>query len=75
MTTGLPLLHPDPEAIDGLALFTKAVELVGLVAAMHLLRRRRLTVHRYAPIPLGLTMLIACFSAFASLAVSHGHTV
>jgi hypothetical protein len=72
-TTGLPLLHPDPEAIDGLALFTKAVELVGLVAATHLLGRRHLSVRRFAPIPLGLTALITIFSALASLAVSNGH--
>jgi hypothetical protein len=72
-TTGLPLLHPDPEAIDGLALFTKAVELVGLVAATHLLGRPYLSVRRFAPIPLGLTALITIFSALASLAVSNGH--
>ena len=74
VTTGLPLLHPEQEAIDGLALFTKAVELVGLAAATRLLGRSSLPL-RYAPIPLGLTMLIASFSAFASLAVSHGHNV
>jgi hypothetical protein len=33
VTTGLPLLHPDPESIDGLGLATKAIELVGLLAA------------------------------------------
>jgi len=75
VTTGLPLVHPDREAIDGLALFTKAIELVGLAAATRLLRRRHPLLHRHAPIPLGLTMLITFFSAFASLAVSHGHTV
>jgi hypothetical protein len=37
VTTGLPLLHPQPEPVDGLALFTKAVEAVGLLAAAHLL--------------------------------------
>ncbi len=74
VTTGLPLLHPEQEAIDGLALFTKAVELVGLAAATRLLGRSSLPL-RYAPIPLGLTMLIASFSAFASLAASHGHNV
>ena len=72
-TTGLPLLHPDREAIDGLALFTKGVELVGLVAATRLLGRRHLSVRRFAPIPLGLTALITLFSALASLAVSNGH--
>ena len=38
-TVGFPILHPEPEAIDGLALFTKAVEAVGLVLAASLLRR------------------------------------
>jgi hypothetical protein len=40
-TTGLPLLHPDPEPVDGLALATKAIEAVGLLAAVHLLGRGR----------------------------------
>ena len=38
-TTGLPLLHSDPEPVDGLALATKAVEAVGLLAASSLIRR------------------------------------
>jgi hypothetical protein len=40
-TTGLPLLHPDPEPVDGLALATKAIEAIGLLAVLHLLRRGR----------------------------------
>ena len=40
VTTGLPVLHPEPEPVDGLALFTKAVELTGLAAATDLLRPR-----------------------------------
>jgi hypothetical protein len=32
-TTGLPLLHPEPEPVTGLALFTKGVEALGLLAA------------------------------------------
>lgn len=40
-TTGLPLLHPDVEPVDSLALATKAIELVGLFAAIHLLARDR----------------------------------
>ena len=32
-TTGLPLFHPDPEPLDGLALATKAIEAVGLLVA------------------------------------------
>jgi hypothetical protein len=39
-TTGVPLLHPHPEPVDGLALATKAFEAVGLTAAVSLLRRR-----------------------------------
>jgi hypothetical protein len=39
-TTGLPLLHPQPEPVDGLALATKAFEAVGLVTALNLLLRR-----------------------------------
>jgi hypothetical protein len=39
-TTGLPVLHPDPEPVDGLALATKAIETVGLLAATSLLWRR-----------------------------------
>jgi hypothetical protein len=38
-TTGLPVLHPHPEPIDGLALATKAIEAAGLVAATSLLWR------------------------------------
>jgi hypothetical protein len=38
-TTGLPLLHPDPEPVDGLALATKAIEAFGLLAATSLLWR------------------------------------
>ncbi len=39
ITTGVPVLHPDLEAVDGLALFTKAVEAIGLVTATSLVRR------------------------------------
>jgi hypothetical protein len=39
ITTGLPVLHPAPEPIDGLALATKAIELVGVLAAWSLVRR------------------------------------
>jgi hypothetical protein len=38
VTTGLPVLHPETEPVDGLALATKAFELVGLLAAVSLLR-------------------------------------
>jgi hypothetical protein len=39
-TTGFPVLRPEPEPVDGLALATKAFELVGLVTALSVLRRR-----------------------------------
>jgi hypothetical protein len=39
VTTGVPVLHPDVEAVDGLALFTKAVEIAGLVTAASQIRR------------------------------------
>jgi hypothetical protein len=39
-TTGVPVLHPAPEPVDGLALVTKAIEALGLLAAAALLRQR-----------------------------------
>ena len=36
ITVGVPVLHPDPEPADGLGLVTKAIELVGLAAALQL---------------------------------------
>ena len=40
ITTGVPVLHPHPEPVDGLALVTKAIEALGVLAATSLLRRR-----------------------------------
>ena len=53
-TTGLPLIHPDPEPVDGLALATKAIEAVGLATALVLIHRSKgsptWTAHaRHAP--------------------------
>jgi hypothetical protein len=45
ITTGVPVLLPHPEPIDGLALATKAIEIVGLLAAMSLLRWRVAITH------------------------------
>ena len=39
ITTGFPVLHPEVEAVDGLALFSKAVEVAGLVLVASALRR------------------------------------
>jgi CHASE2 domain-containing sensor protein len=44
VTSGLPILHPAPEPVTGLAIVTKAVETVGLLAASHLLWRGRTAV-------------------------------
>jgi hypothetical protein len=41
ITSGLPVLHPSPEPVDGLAVATKLVEAVGLAAALALLWRGR----------------------------------
>jgi hypothetical protein len=39
ISTGVPVLHPEVEGVDGLALVTKAVEGIGAVAATSLVRR------------------------------------
>ena len=39
ITTGVPILHPNVEPVEGLAVFTKAVEMAGLVAAADLLSK------------------------------------
>jgi hypothetical protein len=39
ISSGLPVLHPEPEPIDALALVTKAIEAFGLAAASSLLWR------------------------------------
>jgi hypothetical protein len=44
LTTGFPVLHPEQEVVDGLAVFTKTIEAVGLVLAASLLRRPSLAV-------------------------------
>ena len=44
VTTGLPVLHPEVEPVDGLALFTKAIEAIGLTAATSILWHRRLGI-------------------------------
>lgn len=40
ITTGVPVFHPHPEPVDGLAIATKAIEIAGLLAATSLLRPR-----------------------------------
>jgi hypothetical protein len=43
VSTGIPLVHPDPEPVDVLGVATKAVEAAGLAAAALLLRQTRLS--------------------------------
>jgi hypothetical protein len=45
VTTGMPVLHPDAEPVDGLAVFTKAVEVAGLVTAVSVIRGPSFTFH------------------------------
>ena len=49
IATGFPVLHPEAEAVDGLAVFTKAVEGAGLVLATSLLRRPSLAISLTQP--------------------------
>ena len=49
VTTGLPVFHPSPEPVEGLALVTKAIEAVGVVAAWSLLRRRHASPALHQP--------------------------
>jgi hypothetical protein len=49
ITTGVPVLHPELEAIDALALFTKVVEAIGLVLTTTLLWRSSLAANLTQP--------------------------
>ena len=44
VTTGVPVLHPDREIVDGVGIFSKAIEAAGLVLAAGLLRRPSLAL-------------------------------
>jgi hypothetical protein len=54
-TSGLPVLHPDPEPVDGLAVATKVIEGAGLLAVARLLWRGRPAVAALRPQPKGTT--------------------
>ena len=73
VTTGVPVLHPDPEAVDALALVTKAIEAIGLVAAVSLLRRPQAEAAAPRSLPLAVAAIVAVFSAFVALELSAGH--
>jgi hypothetical protein len=49
LTTGFPVLHPEPEAVDALALFTKVIEAMGAVLAASLVRRPLLAITATQP--------------------------
>ena len=53
VSSGLPVLHPEPEPLHALAVVTKAIEGAGLVAALHLLRLGRSGVVIPFPSPKG----------------------
>jgi hypothetical protein len=55
VTAGIPVLHPEPEPVDGLGLATKAIELVGLAAALRLFTSRRAVGRLTRLQPKGLT--------------------
>jgi hypothetical protein len=44
LTTGFPVLHPDAEAVEAVAVSTKAIEAIGLVLVASLLRRPSLAI-------------------------------
>jgi hypothetical protein len=54
-TTGIPVLHPEAEPVDGLALATKAIELAGLVMALGLVVQARPAGLLVPPRPKGTT--------------------
>lgn len=49
VTTGVPVLHPERETVDGLALFTKAIEVVGLLTAVTALRPPLVPIRHMQP--------------------------
>jgi hypothetical protein len=74
VTTGIPLLHPAPDQVSALGVATKAVETAGILAALDLKGVAVSDRTRPSPVPLALIAVIACFSAFAALAMSGPHT-
>jgi len=49
ITVGLPLLHPEVEPVERIAVGTKVVEALGLVAALDLVRRTRAPIAAFSP--------------------------
>jgi drug/metabolite transporter (DMT)-like permease len=70
VTTGVPGLVPEPEPVDGLAVATKLVEVIGLAVAISL---EGSLLPRLRPIPVALVAVVVAFSAAAAVALSSGH--
>lgn len=67
-TSGIPILHPEVDPVDTVAVLTKAVELLGVALAIGL----RAPV-RGRTIPVALSGLIAVFSALVALSIAGHH--
>ena len=67
-TSGIPILHPEVDPLDAIGLLTKAVEVLGLGLAVRLP-----ALTRDRTIPVGLTGLIAVFSALVTLSLAGQH--
>jgi hypothetical protein len=76
VTTGVPVLHPDRESLELVALATKAIEIVGLAAAVALLLERPAGVEAASQpgLPLELLAVVGLASAFLAVVLSAGHT-
>jgi hypothetical protein len=66
--TGIPVLHPEVDPVDRVAVLTKAVEVLGLGLALRLRGPAR---GRLIPVPL--VGLIAVFSALVALSLAGHH--
>jgi hypothetical protein len=75
ITTGVPILQPEPEPVELVAVLTKVVELGGLVAAVALLTSPGAGRAAAQRVPLTVLAFVALFSAFVALELSgdHGH--
>lgn len=76
-TTGIPYLHPEPEQVTFLGLTTKAIEGIGILAALAAKRAPSSVALTGRAVPVPLVALVAIFSALAAVAASghepHGH--
>jgi drug/metabolite transporter (DMT)-like permease len=68
--TGIPGVTAGPEPVDALGVTTKAVEILGILAA---LGAKASPARLGRPVPLTLLAVVASFSALAAVAVSSEH--